>query len=659
MKILKGLFRRYVKHIIIKLLKYTKNYVKDITDEVNVKSFKRYKYNFFFEFIGSFIFVFFISIYMLNANQNEEYIIKHTNQINPYKRNDIFIPGDNLFDNEINNVHYVNDNNEQKNVVNILMEQEEKNNDETFKTKNKYMKTDHMVNRSSQNNRRNNLNDLENTEPVEEGTKKNLVKKQEEGNETASEYAIHNEQVSVSSENENEHVIGDNYESGFNEKKESEKTVALNEYDKKEIRQQSDPSKSNVHNKRGVEKDDIVDDSVVVRNIEHVQNQEKKQTSKGADKERLTKNVGTVIFKDYVNEYSKIKVNDINSIDLKDIDKYQVMKNSENKGNSNHAVYSFFGCLIYVLFVLLGAHINPAYTYALWLIEPKKYGFVVTTCYVAFQYFGGILASIICAHMYGSIFIYSLLPKKEIMKTFLCEFISTFLITLLLLSLYNYKKKFMEENKNEDSTIFNASKLRNMTSLYSFNSYEDIYGNDVFNTTYNNRSQNGKVFFHIDNKYIKYIINHIFYLLFIFFSLLFFVFVTNTTLNPMFSTCTLYTYLYFKFFQASGSFNIASVFLSFLSVTNILQLIKLYIQSLPLWIGPYVGSAFATGFVKLFREGDEEIVNIIDTNIYNSSKKNETIPLIGKHNIKQNAYLVEYNDNIHYNSSTYLIPHVF
>ncbi|CAG9472181.1 aquaporin, putative [Plasmodium vivax] len=681
MKTQKGLFRRYAKQVIQKLIKYTKNYVKDITDEINVKSFKKYKYNFFFEFIGSFIFVFFISVYMLNSNQNEEYVIKHTKQINPYKNNDIFIPGDNLFDNEINNVQYGNDLNGPTNVASILLEQKDKGEDATFKTKEEHSNVGPMVSKAEGNNRTNRLNGSENIEYVAEETKESLVHTHEMGDGTSEEYSTNDRQKSVNG------VSGNNDVLRSVEKDETKKTDSPNGYAERSGNQQEVLTQSEKHSEGVVEKGTAGDvEGGGNRDTQSGQLEAKKQeeknakeltkegltqerltqegltqeglTQEGPPQEGLTRNVGTVIFKDHVNEFSKIKLNDINNIDLGDIDKYEVMKDSGNKNNSNHAVYSFFGCLIYVLFVILGAHINPAYTYALWLVEPKKYGFVITTCYVTFQYFGGILASILCAHMYGSIFIYALLPKKEIMKTFFCEFISTFLLTLLLLSLYNYKKKFMEENKNENSLIFNTAKGKNMTSLYSFSSYEDMYGSDAFNSC-NWGGRNEKIFFHVDNKYIKYAMNHIFYLLFIFFSLLFFVFVTNTTLNPMFSTSTLYTYLYFKFFQANGSFNISSVVLSFLSVSKILQLVKLYITSLPLWIGPYVGSAFATAFMKLFREGEEEIVNVIDTNVYSSNKGNERMPLIGKHNVKRNAYLVEYDDNIHHNSSNYLIPSVF
>ncbi|ANQ10032.1 Uncharacterized protein PCOAH_00040160 [Plasmodium coatneyi] len=651
MKTQRGLFRRYAKQVIQKFIKYTKNYVKDITDEINVKSFKKYKYNFFFEFIGSFIFVFFISVYMLNSNQNEEYVIKHTKQISPYKNNDIFIPGDNLFDNEINNVQYGNDLNGPTNVASILLEHKNKGDDATFKTKEEQSSVDPMVNKAEGNNGTNRLNGKENIEHVPEGTKDSIVQTHEKGNGTSEEYFPNDGQTSVNGVSANNDVLKSV------EKDETQKTDSPNGYDEKSGSQQEVVTQLGRPSEGVTEKSTTADTERGDNQDIHSSQMEEKN-AKEATKEGLTKNVGTVIFKDHVNEFSKIKLNDINKIDLGDIDKYEVMKDSGNKQNSNHAVYSFFGCLIYVLFVILGAHINPAYTYALWLVEPKKYGFVITTCYVTFQYFGGILASILCAHMHGSIFIYALLPKKEIMKTFFCEFISTFLLTLLLLSLYNYKKKFLEENKNENSLLFNTAKGKNMTSLYTFSSYEDIYGSDAFNSsTWGGKNEN--FIFHVDNKYIKYIMNHIFYLLFIFFSLLFFVFVTNTTLNPMFSTSTLYTYLYFKFFQANGSFHISSVVLSFLSISKILQLVKLYITSLPLWVGPYVGSAFATAFMKLFKEGEEEIVNVIDTNLYSSNRRNETMPLIGKHNVKRNAYLVEYDDNIHYNSSNYLIPSVF
>ncbi|ETW37178.1 hypothetical protein C923_02145 [Plasmodium falciparum UGT5.1] len=603
MKIQKGLFflQRSIKNVLRKIIKFIKGYVKDIIKEINVKSLKKYKYNLFFEFIGSFLFVFFISIYMLNSNSNEEYIIKHTKQINPYKTNDILIPGHNNFEAEINNIKYMNNlNQERKNIVaSILLEKYDNEYKGNNKSKREVERDDDKIS-----------NNLQNEFEKDNEKKKNYDNINEKEISTTSDGKIKDMEDPKNISNKNENYDNTNMELK-NEK---------------------------INNK--------VNDEKNIKNEDDINN-----------KENMLKSVDKIIFKEPVNEYSKIKIEDINNINLKDIDQYEVLKNSENKKSSNHAIYSFVGCFIYVIFILLGAHINPAYTYALWLTEPKKYGFALSTLYITFQYFGGIVASIICAHLYGSIFIYTLLPKKEIIKTFLCEFISTFLITLLLLSLYNYKKKFMEENKNDESLTFNINKLRNMSSLYNFNTYEDFYSYDMFSTN-QNRKYNS--FLYIDNKYIKYIMNHIFYLLFIFFSLLFFVFVTNTTLNPMFSTSTLYTYLYYKIFKASNSFKIYSIFISFLSITKIFQLLIFYIQSLPLWIGPYFGSAFAATFLSLFKENEEEIINIIDTNVYSSyNKKKEQIPLIDKNSAKQNAYLIEYNDNIHNNSYNYLLPSVF
>ncbi|KOB63264.1 hypothetical protein PFHG_05054 [Plasmodium falciparum HB3] len=538
---------------------------------------------------------------MLNSNSNEEYIIKHTKQINPYKTNDILIPGHNNFEAEINNIKYMNNlNQERKNVVaSILLEKYDNEYKGNNKSKREVERDDDKIS-----------NNLQNEFEKDNEKKKNYDNINEKEISTTSDGKIKDMEDPKNISNKNENYDNTNMELK-NEK---------------------------INNK--------VNDEKNIKNEDDINN-----------KENMLKSVDKIIFKEPVNEYSKIKIEDINNINLKDIDQYEVLKNSENKKSSNHAIYSFVGCFIYVIFILLGAHINPAYTYALWLTEPKKYGFALSTLYITFQYFGGIVASIICAHLYGSIFIYTLLPKKEIIKTFLCEFISTFLITLLLLSLYNYKKKFMEENKNDESLTFNINKLRNMSSLYNFNTYEDFYSYDMFSTN-QNRKYNS--FLYIDNKYIKYIMNHIFYLLFIFFSLLFFVFVTNTTLNPMFSTSTLYTYLYYKIFKASNSFKIYSIFISFLSITKIFQLLIFYIQSLPLWIGPYFGSAFAATFLSLFKENEEEIINIIDTNVYSSyNKKKEQIPLIDKNSAKQNAYLIEYNDNIHNNSYNYLLPSVF
>ncbi|KAI4834842.1 aquaporin [Plasmodium brasilianum] len=651
----KGIFRRYVKYALKKIYNFIKNYIKDIIDEINVKSFKKYKYNFFFEFIGSFIFVFFISIYMLNSNKNEEYVIKHTKQVNPYQRNDIFIPGDNLFDSEINNVKYpkyVNDMNDQLNAGSILLERDKKNSSSVItNTQNKYKKLQRLEDNKVLENSSiiNNLKRTGNIGKSEDEMKTDDTQKNKTIVVGENKYfAINNTQADDQSENNNEYTNKDD-NSSYVGKLEQGKEIHKNENDIKGSSQNWHESEANEDKNTIIPS--LPDEKKKIDEEEIIKN------SKVYDKNVLTLNVDTVIFKDKVNEFTKIKVNDINNIDIGNIDQYEVLKSFESRNSSNHAIYSFFGCLIYVLFILLGAHINPAYTYALWLVDPKKYGFALTTFYVTFQYFGGILASILCAHVHGSILIYSLLPKKEIMKTFLCEFISTFLITLLLLSLYNYKKKFTSENKNEESIVFNRDKIKNLASFYSSSLCEDMYGCDMFNNTHNSKK---KIPIHIDNKYIKYIMNHIFYLLFIFFSLLFFVFVTNTTLNPMFSTSTLYTYLYFKFFKGDNTFNIYSVILSFLSITKILQLIKLYIQSLPLWIGPYVGSALATSFMRLFKESDEEIIDVIDTNVYNSNnKKNEKIPLINKYKIKKNAYLEEYNNHMHYNSNNYLLPSVF
>ncbi|VWU49554.1 aquaporin, putative [Hepatocystis sp. ex Piliocolobus tephrosceles] len=380
--------------------------------------------------------------------------------------------------------------------------------------------------------------------------------------------------------------------------------------------------------------------------------------SKENIKESLMKNVDKIILQNSEKELNKIKVYDINNIDLSNIDKYEVLKNVNNENMNNYSFHCFLACFIYVLFIFLGAHINPTYTYALWFLEPNKYGLAITTFYVTAQYFGAILGSIICAHIYGNIFIYSLLPKKTIMKTFLCEFVSTFLLTIVLLSFYNYKKKYLEENKNNNLFFFNTSKQTAMESLHSVNSYEDmIYSQDIFNL-YNTKKNKFKIYF--DNKYIKYVMNDIFYLLFIFCSLLFFIFITNTTLNPMVSTSTLYTYLYFKLFQTSSSFDLYKIILSFLSITKIIQMITLYLYSLPLWFGPYMGSSFASFFIKLFRDTEEEVIKAIDTNVYNNNiKKKEKLPLINKYNREKNAYLEEYNDYIYCNPNNYLMTSVF
>ncbi|KYN93587.1 putative aquaporin, partial [Plasmodium gaboni] len=384
MKIQKGLFlKRSIKNVLRKIIKFIKGYVKDIIKEINVKSFKKYKYNLFFEFIGSFLFVFFISIYMLNSNSNEEYIIKHTKQINPYKTNDILIPGYNNFEGEINNIKYMNNlEQEGKNVVeNILLEKDNNEYKGNEQNKKEMERNDDKIKNNSQN-----------------------------------EYQKDDEKIKNNNNNDN-----------INEKE-------VNTISDEKIKDMEDAK--NISNKN--ENYDNTNKELKNEKINNKETDEKniKNENDINNKENMIKSVDKIIFKEPVNEYSKIKIEDINNINLKDIDEYEVLKNSQNKKTSNHAIYSFVGCFIYVIFILLGAHINPAYTYALWLTEPKKYGFALSTLYVTFQYFGGIVASIICAHLYGSIFIYTLLPKKEIMKTFLCEFISTFLITLLLLSLY-------------------------------------------------------------------------------------------------------------------------------------------------------------------------------------------------------------------------------
>ncbi|CXJ18239.1 aquaporin, putative [Plasmodium berghei] len=587
------LYINYAKYAIKACFKIIINHIKDIREEINVKSFSKYKYNFLFEFIGSFIFVFLISVYMLNSNQNEEYIIKHLNQINPYKKNDIFINEVNIHNNDINgsedirnasgikNINSINDVKmyEARALLNQGNKQLKEQNDTIFEK-----------------------NKINNTEKIE-----NSISEEKE-------------QTIPNTNEDSTTIVNDN-------KREEDEVTNIGE------------------------KNDKINEAAYIISL-----------PKDSNKEKLTKDIDEVIFKDKVNEYSKIKLDDINNMDLKKFDDIKILKDSSNKNNSNHAIYSFFGCLIYVLFIILGAHINPAYTYALWLIEPQKYGFVITTLYATFQYIGGILASILCAHIYGSIFIYSLLPRKHIMKTFLCEFVSTFLLTILLLSFYNYKKLFKEENQNEEEFSFNKEKIKNMSSLYSSHSFEDIYEYDIFSTYSTNSTNNNKykkLFIYFDNKYIKYIINHIFYLLFIFFSLLFFVFVTNTTLNPMFSTSTLCTYLYFKYVQSNNSFNFFSIFFSFLSLGKIIQIIIFYIKSLPLWIGPYAGSACATFFMKLFKDNNEEIVNVIDTNVYSHNRTKEKMPLINTNNMNHNAYLEEYNDHICYNSNNYLNYKIF
>lgn len=80
---------------------------------------------------------------------------------------------------------------------------------------------------------------------------------------------------------------------------------------------------------------------------------------------------------------------------------------------------------------------------------------------------------------------------------------------------------------------------------------------------------------------------------------------------------------------------------------------------MPLWIGPYAGSACATFFMKLFKDNNEEIVNVIDTNVYNYNGTKEKMPLINTNNTNQNAYLEEYNDHICYNSNNYLNYKIF
>ncbi|KEG04153.1 aquaporin, putative [Plasmodium vinckei vinckei] len=606
------LYISYAKYAIKASVKIIKSHIKDIREEINVKSFSKYKYNFLFEFIGSFIFVFLISVYMLNSNQNEEYIIKHINQINPYKKNDIFINELNMYNNDISGADDIKNISDIKNLnsINDVKMHEAAT---LLNQGNKQLKEQNDTNIGK--------NEINNTKKID-----NSISEEKE-------------QKIPNSNEESTTIVNDN-------KGEENKATNIGEKDA---------------NTKNID-DTTINADLIEKNDKINENKDILSLPKDSKKEKLTKDVDEVIFKDKVNEYSKIKLDDINNMDLKNFDDIKILKDSSNKNSSNHAIYSFFGCLIYVLFIIFGAHINPAYTYALWLIDPQKYGFVITTLYATFQYIGGILASILCAHIYGSIFIYSLLPKKHIMKTFLCEFVSTFLLTILLLSFYNYKKLFNEENQNEEEFAFNKDKIKNMSSLYSSHSFEDIYEYDIF-STYDTRNTNNnrykKLFIYFDNKYIKYIINHIFYLLFIFFSLLFFVFVTNTTLNPMFSTSTLCTYLYFKYLQSNNSFSFFSIFFSFLSLGKIMQVIIFYIKSLPLWIGPYAGSACATFFMKLFKDNNEETVNVIDTNVYSYNRTKEKMPLINTNNTNQNAYLEEYNDHICYNSNSYLNYKIF
>ncbi|EAA18262.1 erythrocyte membrane-associated antigen, putative [Plasmodium yoelii yoelii] len=533
------LYINYAKYAIKASVKIIKSHIKDIREEINVKSFSKYKYNFLFEFIGSFIFVFLISVYMLNSNQNEEYIIKHINQINPYKKNDIFINELNLHNNDINGSEDI------RNISDIK-----------------------------------NINSINDMKLHEASTLLNQGNKQlKEQNDTSFE------KNKISNTPKIENSIGEEKEKTIPNTNEDSTTIVND--NKREEDEVTNIGEKNV-NTKNID-DTTINDDLIEKNEKINETTDIHSLPKDSNKEKLTKDVDEVIFKDKVNEYSKIKLDDINNMDLKKFDDIKILKDSNNKNNSNHAIYSFFGCLIYVLFIILGAHINPAYTYALWLIEPQKYGFVITTLYATFQYIGGILASILCAHIYGSIFIYSLLPRKHIMKTFLCEFVSTFLLTILLLSFYNYKKLFKEENQNEEEFAFNKDKIKNMSSLYSSHSFEDIYEYDIFNT-YSTRSTS-------NNKYKNF--------------------------------------------------------------GKIIQVIIFYIKSLPLWIGPYAGSACATFFMKLFKDNNEEIVNVIDTNVYNYNGTKEKMPLINTNNTNQNAYLEEYNDHICYNSNNYLNYKIF
>lgn len=572
----KGFFRQYSKTVYKGIVKYAKNYIREIIEEINVKSFRKYKYNFLCEFIGSFAFVFFISIYMLQSNSSEEYIITHSKQINPYNNDEIFLNTNPIFENS---------------TVNFMKNSEE----------------------------------YEGSIPLDQVM---LEKK------------IIN-MIKSSDATEDTEMIKSVTETESNEKS---STIIDND----SIKDNVDQTVEETHSVKPETKENIQE------NMHEEMN--RMQTEEIELVEPLVKDVEKVTFKDDVNEYSKIKISDIDHIDLENIDKYEKLYNTKNIVNSHHSIYTILGCLIYVLFVILGAHINPAYTYALWFLEPKKYGFLLSTLYVCFQYLGGILASILVAYMYGSIFIYSLLPKKRVMKIFVCETLCTFVLTMILINLYYYKKRFIKESKQEDSDVLNFKQIRNVTSSSSvyddFGSYENIY----------KISRRKKLFrMCIENRHVKYIMNHIFYLIFIFSTLLFFIFVTNTTLNPMFMTSTLHTYLYFKLFHTSGVTNIFAMIRSFFSVERIFQMIVMYIYSLPFWVGPYVGSAFASIFILLLKEENaEEEVNVIDTKVYKTNKKKEKLPLLGTLNLKQNAYLVEYNSNIHQNiNTTFMVPTVY
>lgn len=584
----KGFFKRYCKTVYKGIVKYTKNYLRDIIEEINVGSFTKYKYNFLCEFIGSFAFVFFISIYMLQSNSSEEYIITRSKQINPYGNNELFLNTDTIFENE---------------SINFL------NNSETYE---RSFPMDQKIFQQK-------INDL--IQPTEEEVIEDL--KGIEFVETT-DHTTAQEDVDIIDND----VMKNNLEPAF---KEENIHVVLTELEQlpTDSIQKEQPNTNGYNNKRNGTDDILV--------------------------EPLVKEVDKVIFKDDINEYSKIKISDIDQIDLENIDKYEKLSNVKNIVNSHHSIYTILGCLIYVIFVILGAHINPAYTYALWFLEPKKYGFLLSTFYVCFQYLGGILASILVAYMYGSIFIYSLLPKKRVMKIFVCETLCTFILTMILISLYHYKRNFIKESKKEESDPLHFKQIKNLasaSSLYDdFGSYEHMH-----NSSGNKRF----VKLCIENRHVKYIMNHIFYLIFIFSTLLFFIFVTNTTLNPMFMTSTLHTYLYFKLFRTSGITNVYSILRSFFSIQKIFQMIVMYIYSLPFWIGPYVGSAFASIVILFLKEEEsEEDINVLDTKVYKTNKKKEKLPLLSSMNLKQNAYLVEYNSNMHQNIHTFMAPAVY
>lgn len=89
--------------------------------------------------------------------------------------------------------------------------------------------------------------------------------------------------------------------------------------------------------------------------------------------------------------------------------------------------------LIYCLWNVSGAHLNPAVTVALTLtgkFEPKK-----TLPYIASQFFGGILASLTLLSLFGKVSnLGTTQPRYGWQQSFILEFILTFILMFVIMA---------------------------------------------------------------------------------------------------------------------------------------------------------------------------------------------------------------------------------